>query len=71
MYPTPIDVDAVAHREGFLLRLGVFGICDGQLPSQNEMCGQAIVRMWAIMGVAMWDDVLSALRELMTCIMNK
>jgi hypothetical protein len=52
MYPSGIDVDAVAHAVRRLLRLGILGAADGKLASEDEMRCQAVVRMWSVMCIS-------------------
>ena len=51
VYTSSLDVDTITH--GVCLLFGVFllGIRDGQLSFENQVRGQASVRVWRVVGV--------------------
>ena len=47
-----IHINTVAHAKGLLLRVLVLGVGDGQLATQNQMCGQPAVRVWPVVCIS-------------------
>ena len=51
MYTASLDIDTITHGVCFLLGIFLLGIRDGQLSFEDQVRGQASVRVWRVMGV--------------------
>lgn len=50
--PASIDINSVSHGKGHFLGTLIIRVCDGQLPSQDEMGGETRMGMRTVMSIA-------------------
>jgi hypothetical protein len=51
MNSTLFDINSITHTIRYLLSIFLFRICDGQAAAENQMRGEASMRVWTVMRV--------------------